>query len=60
MQGSATAGKVKVVERPQSCFQQASQLTLRTEPTQDAGGQGLRAGKDRMSLDQEANGGRDV
>lgn len=34
--------------RPQSCFQQASQPTLRTEPTQDAGGGGVggREGQD--------------
>ena len=46
---------------PQSCSQQASQPTLMTEPTHNAGGWGWGlGGKDRMSLDQEANGGRDV
>lgn len=58
--GNATAGKVVVEQVHSLVLNRLPSLLLRLNQHTMLGGGGWGAGKDRMSLDQEANGGRDV
>ena len=58
--GSATAGKVIVEHVHSLVSSRLPSLLLGLNQHRMLGAGGWGAGKDRMSLDQEANGGRDV